>query len=250
MNRVDLRLVELGLAPSRAKAQQMIRAGEVEVFARDHWRGATRVSEVVDRARVTGDGETLRFVSRGGLKLAAALKRVGLDVTGARVLDVGQSTGGFTDCVLQNGAAAVLGVDVGHDQLHPRLRADPRVTALEGVNARSLDQSLATKAWIAAELSLVVADLSFISITTVAPALGLVTPTGVPALLLIKPQFEAGREHLDGRGVVVDRHAWAEVRARVERALDENGFEVVDYFACALPGQDGNQEFFAFVRRR
>ena len=247
MRRIDSRLVELGLAPSRTKAQQMILAGEVEIFSEGTWREVTRVSELAETARVTGH-KTLRYVSRGGLKLEAALDRLNLDVRGLRVLDVGQSTGGFTDCLLQRGSAAVLGVDVGHDQLHPRVREDVRVTALEGVHVRDLAQSPAVRSWCANGLDLVVADLSFISITKILPALVELNPTR--SLLLIKPQFEAGPKHLNRRGVITDPAVWDVVRGQLTAAFVQHQFTVADYFACDVKGQDGNQEFFALVHAR
>jgi 23S rRNA (cytidine1920-2'-O)/16S rRNA (cytidine1409-2'-O)-methyltransferase len=249
VSRVDVRLVELGLAPSRAKAQAMIRAGEVEIASAGGWRAARSVSESARDARVIAGGETLRFVSRGGLKLDHALNRLGLDLEGARVIDVGQSTGGFTDCVLKRGAAAVLGVDVGRGQIHASLRGDARVTVLEGVNARKLADDTAVRAWIADGLALVVADLSFISLRLVIPELAKILPPGASALLLVKPQFEAGPEHLDGRGIVTSERVRDDVRADTARALTQNGLELLADFACALPGGDGNREIFVYARR-
>ena len=245
MRRIDSRLVELGLAPSRSKAQQMILAGEVEIFREGTWREVTRVSEVAGEARVIGS-TVLKYVSRGGLKLQGALDHLGVSVEGARVIDVGQSTGGFSDCVLQRGASAVLGIDVGHGQLHARVRDDARVTALEGVHVRDVMEHPVVREWVTGGVDLVVADLSFISITSVLPILVSVRPTR--ALLLIKPQFEAGPTHLNRRGIVTEPEVWEQVRNAVAQAFTARDLVVEEYLACAVKGQDGNQEFFAFVR--
>jgi len=194
-----------------------------------------------------------RYVSRGGLKLEGALRTTGLDVTGKLCLDVGQSTGGFTDCLLQHGAARVVGVDVGHGQLHPRLAADARVQALEGVNARQLDASLliasgacqaGAGAQYGADFDLIVGDLSFISLTLVLPRLvPLLAPPG-QLLLLAKPQFELQPGQIGKGGIVRDAALHAEVEQRLRAACAAAGLAVRHWLPSAIAGGDGNREFF------
>jgi 23S rRNA (cytidine1920-2'-O)/16S rRNA (cytidine1409-2'-O)-methyltransferase len=190
-----------------------------------------------------------RYVSRGALKMEGALARSGLDVSGWRALDVGISTGGFTDCLLQSGAAHVVGVDVGHDQLHPRLATDPRVKAFEGVNARALDHATLLAANDGERFDLMVCDVSFISLTLVLPsALPLVKPGGY-LLSLVKPQFEVGREGIGKGGIVKNPALYEQVRNKIEDAVRLQGFELIDWFDSPITGGDGNREFFVFARR-
>lgn len=240
--RADVLLVERGLAPSRTAAQRLIAAGHV--FARE---GNSRVAVSKPSVSFANDvsleveaSDLDRFVSRGGLKLDSALTHVGLDVAHLRCLDVGQSTGGFTDCLLQRGAAHVVGVDVGHDQLHARMRADSRVTCIEGVNARTLAQ-------IGEPFDLIVADVSFISLTKVLlqwPAL--LTAKG-RVLSLVKPQFEVGADNLARGGIVRDVSLYATVEATIRTACAQAGLRVLDYFDSAITGTDGNREFFVYA---
>ena len=248
--RADILLVERGLAPSRTAAQRLIAGGHV----------FTRVGRKGTRVALTKPGVTLdddiaieveaselnRFVSRGGLKLDGALDRVGLDVTGMRCLDVGQSTGGFTDCLLQRGASQVVGVDVGHDQLHPSLRSEPRVTYFEGVNARELT-SAATG--IAGDFNLIVADVSFISLTKVLPQWPALLALGGHVLSLVKPQFEVGAENIGRGGIVRDASLYAMVETSIREACAVAGLKVLDYFESPITGSDGNHEFFLYAQR-
>ncbi|MBV9889737.1 MAG: TlyA family RNA methyltransferase, partial [Rhizobacter sp.] len=203
--RADQLLVQRGVAPSRSAAQRLIERGGVRWRAAAGWAVPKKAGEELPEAveiEVVDDAE-LRFVSRGGLKLEAALARCGLELAGKTCLDVGQGSGGFTDVLLQRGAARVVGVDVGHGQLHPRLASDPRVTALEGINARRLDPH----ALPVPSFDLVVGDLSFISLALVLPA---VLPLLVPAadiVALVKPQFEVGRGQVGKGGIVRDETA-------------------------------------------
>ena len=192
------------------------------------------------------------FVSRGGQKLDAALTRFAVLTDGRRALDTGASTGGFTDCLLQRGAAHVYAVDVGHGQLDQRLRADARVTVLERVNARGLTLHLLRQADPAFEpCPLVVADLSFISLRTVAPALcGAVAADGADLVLLVKPQFEAGRATVGrGKGVVRDPEVWRDVLEGVTSALHDAGTGIMGAMASPLTGPAGNVEFLLHVRK-
>lgn len=196
------------------------------------------------------DTAETRFVSRGGLKLDAALTHCGLDVTGLRCLDVGQSSGGFTDALLQRGAAQVVGVDVGQGQLNPRLRSDPRVVCIEHLNARELTAQRLLDAGgdaAAAPFDLIVGDLSFISQTLVWPAIvPLLMATG-QLLMLVKPQFELQPEHIGKGGLVKNAASYALVQQRIAQACADNGLQMRDYFDSAITGGDGNREFFVWA---
>ena len=192
---------------------------------------------------VVGDGP--RFVSRGGDKLDAALAGLAVDVTGARVLDAGASTGGFSDCVLQRGAASVVALDVGYGQLHERLRTDDRVTVVERTNLRHADLVA-----LGAPFDVVVADLSFISLTKVAAVLVGACRDGGVLVLLVKPQFEAGKREVDrGRGVITDPAVWAAALVDVMGALARAGATIMGAMASPLTGADGNVEFLVAARR-
>ena len=190
-------------------------------------------------------GPPPRFVSRGGEKLRGALEAFGLDVTGALVLDAGISTGGFTDCVLQAGAAAVVGVDVGYGQLAERLRRDPRVELHERTNVRSIDRELLA----GRRPDILVADLSFISLTTVLPVLLPLLDDDASAVVLIKPQFEVGRERIGKGGIVRDPDSWRLALERVLLMAVEHGWRVDGVVASSIRGAEGNVEFLALLRR-
>jgi 23S rRNA (cytidine1920-2'-O)/16S rRNA (cytidine1409-2'-O)-methyltransferase len=222
--------------PSRNDGQALIDDHRVLV------NGA--VAEKSSRLVAPGDqvvvsGPPARFVGRGGLKLDHALEVFRIDVSGMRVLDAGASTGGFTDCVLQRGAAHVIAVDVGHGQLHERLGVDIRVTNMERTNVRHL-----TTDKIEGSVDLVVGDLSFISLRLVIGPLVSVCKPGAPMVLLVKPQFEAGRSEVSrGRGVISDPNVWSRVRVEVEQALIGAGCAVLDWTDSPISGADGNREF-------
>jgi len=245
--RADQLLVERGLAPSRTAAQRLIEAGRVS------WSGGTvaKVAMVLpENAGLTvADDDTDRYVGRGGIKLAGALAHTKLDVAGRACLDVGQSTGGFTDCLLQAGAASVAGVDVGHGQLHPKLASDPRVTCLEGINARELQKSAVAGLGRNGRYDLIVADLSFISLTLVLPQLPALLAEGGDMLLLVKPQFEVGPEHVGKGGIVRDAALYRQVEAKLRLAAEAAGLRVLDYFDSPIAGTDGNREFFIWTRK-
>ena len=243
--RADQLLVQRALAPTRSAAQRLIDTGAVRWLGPKGWAVPRKAGEDLPddcQLEVTDDAE-LRFASRGGLKLDAALIRCGLDVNGANCLDVGQSTGGFTDALLQQGAARVVGVDVGHGQLAEKLRGDVRVTAIEGVNARAIEASSLP----IARYELIVADLSFISLTLVLPALApLLAPSG-QMLLLVKPQFELQPADIGKGGIVKHASAYPRVEARLREACAALHLIVRDYFNSPIAGGDGNQEFFVWA---
>jgi len=189
-------------------------------------------------------GPRPRFVGRGGEKLDAALDRFGVTVTGRRVYDIGASTGGFTDCALQRGAASVVAVDVGYGQLHERLRTDPRVEVHERTNARDLRPGA-----LGEIADVLVADLSFISLRTVLPVLVPLVAAGGEMVLLVKPQFEAGRREASrGKGVISDPAIWRRVLEEVAAALEDLGAAIMGVMASPLSGADGNVEFLVHAR--
>jgi 23S rRNA (cytidine1920-2'-O)/16S rRNA (cytidine1409-2'-O)-methyltransferase len=189
-----------------------------------------------------------RYVSRGGVKLAGALAHAGLDVSGWTCLDVGQSTGGFTDCLLQAGAARVVGVEVGHGQLHPRLRHAPRVTCLEGINARHLSPADLGEHFPEGGFDLIVADASFISLTLLLPRFPALLHADGRVLALVKPQFEVGPAGLGKGGLVRDAGLYAGVEEKLRAACAAAGLEVRGWFDSPIAGGDGNREFFVLAR--
>jgi 23S rRNA (cytidine1920-2'-O)/16S rRNA (cytidine1409-2'-O)-methyltransferase len=243
VRRLDVELVERGLAESREQAQRLILAGEVWVEGQ-RWDKASKLCAASVAIEVRGGD---RYVSRGGHKLEGALTGFHLDVTGWRCLDLGASTGGFTDCLLQHGAREVVAVDVGHGQLHWRLRQDKRVVVYEGVNARDLSGLTAEHA---KTFDLIVADVSFISLRKVLPPAFDLLSSGGRVCALIKPQFEAGRAEIGKGGIVRD----APVRMRVVRDLcqwaEDYPVTTVGTIPSPLPGRDGNEEFLWLLQKR
>ncbi|MGA0610461.1 TlyA family RNA methyltransferase [Caldimonas sp. KR1-144] len=252
--RADQLLVERGLAASRSQAQRLIAAG-VEWEAGGRWqRVAKNGDELPAHAplRLLDDAEA-RWVSRGGLKLDGALARTGLDVTGRVCLDVGQSTGGFTEVLLARGAARVVGFDVGHGQLHDKLRGDARVVPLEGLHLRELAGSELAAHAPEGGFDLVVADLSFISLAANLAHLAPWLKAGGDALLLVKPQFEVGPQHVGKGGIVKDPAQYARVEAAVREACAALRWTVRDWFESTIAGggrgnTEGNTEYFVWAQ--
>ncbi len=243
--RIDQLLVARGAAPTRARAQARVLAGEVFVAGVRVDKAGTLVAE---DAAVEVRGAAHPYVSRGGVKLEGALEGFAVDVHGLRCLDLGASTGGFTDCLLQRGAASVVAVDVGYGQLAHKLRVDPRVVVLERTNARTLD--LADLAALGGPADLTVVDASFIGLAKLADAIARCTQPAGQLLSLVKPQFEVGRaEASRGKGVVRDAAVRAEAIAAATQSLRAAGFEVLGVRDCVLPGPKGNVEAFVHARR-
>ena len=241
--RIDKLLVERGLADSRTKAQAMIMAGVVLV---DEQR-VEKPSHQFDpnsSIRIKGSDDPMaRYVGRGGLKLEAALREFQIDVNGFYCLDVGASTGGFTDCLLQNGARAVVAIDVGHNQIDWRLRNDPRVEVREGVNARFLRREDFQELF-----DLAVMDVSFISATKVLPALMPLVAPGGAIVTLIKPQFEVGRGEVGGGGIVRDPAKRLRAVEEVNNFAKTLGLEGVGVIESPIAGAEGNVEYLAFYK--
>lgn len=244
--RIDQLLVERGLAASRSQAQRLIAGGVQWQQADGSWRAVLKNRDEVPggaAVQLLDDAES-RYVSRGGLKLEGALKATGVQVDGLRCLDVGQSTGGFTDCLLQHGAAEVVGIDVGHAQVHPRIRENERVVCIEGVNARELEPGDERVPQALEGFDLVVGDVSFISLTLVLPGVvHLLKPTG-QLLMLVKPQFELQPGQVGKGGIVKDERHYPFIENRVRTALSDLGMRVSAWLDSPIEGGDGNREFF------
>lgn len=238
--RLDVLLVERGLAPSREKAQALILAGKVRVEAQPAHKAGARVAA---NARVEIAGEALRYASRGGLKLEGALEGFRLSPRDKICLDVGSSTGGFTDCLLQNGARKVYAVDVTIDQLAWKLRQDPRVVTIEQ-NARNLRTED-----IGEPAEFVTMDLSFISVGKVLPAVARAAGARADFLVLIKPQFELEKREVGKGGIVRDTALHQKAIERVTHSAMECGLEIAGVKASRVPGREGNQEFFLHARK-
>lgn len=266
--RADQLLVERGLAASRSQAVRLIAGGMRwrDAGTSDAWRSVVKnKDEVPESAELElDDAAEARYVSRGGLKLEGALAVSGVDPAGKLCLDVGQSTGGFTDCLLQRGAAKVVGVDVGHGQLHAKLREDARVVAIEGVNARALSaDDLAEEPEegddgepeegagesSAPRFDLIVGDLSFISLTLVLPAVVEFLADDGQLLMLVKPQFELQPGQVGKGGIVRDESMYAVVEKRLHDACAALELKVLRWFDSPIAGGDGNREFFIHAVR-
>jgi 23S rRNA (cytidine1920-2'-O)/16S rRNA (cytidine1409-2'-O)-methyltransferase len=240
-SRLDNLLVTRGHFPSREQAQRAIMAGEVKVGT----RVAAKASEMLAPDAEVAVKAPPRFVGRGGLKLEGALDFYHVDLAGKVALDIGASTGGFTDCLLQRGAKKVYAIDVGHDQLAWKIRNDPRVVVLEKVNARTLSRNE-----IPEIVDLCVIDVSFISLTLILPsAFELLSADGV-MIALIKPQFELERADVGRGGVVRASELHEKAKQKIVNFIKEAGHEVVDLVPSTITGADGNQEFFVCARKR
>jgi 23S rRNA (cytidine1920-2'-O)/16S rRNA (cytidine1409-2'-O)-methyltransferase len=240
-SRLDQLLVGHGVFPSREQARRAILAGQVKVGTRI----AAKPSELLDAGAAISVKPTRKYVGRGALKLESALNHFQIDVQGKTVLDIGASTGGFTDCMLQRGAEKVYAVDVGYGQLDWKLRNDPRVTVLEQINARFL-----TRDQIQELVDICVIDVSFISLTLIlANAFTLLKPAGL-ILALIKPQFELKRSDVGKGGIIRDPHLHQKAQDKIVAFVNYLGHVVTGIAPAAIKGADGNQEFFACIRKR
>ena len=254
--RADQLLLDRQLASTRSQAQRLIAAGVQWRVGDAPWQAVRKNGDELplDAELHVPDSAETRYVSRGGLKLEGALRATGLDVRGLHCLDVGQSTGGFTDCLLQHGAAHVTGVDVGQGQLHPHIRADTRVTSHEKVNARDF---IALQAIFGPQnpsggqlcFDLLVGDVSFISQTLVLPAIAPYLKPGGKLLTLVKPQFELQAHQLAKGGIVKDASLYAVVEQRLRQCCADLSLQVLDWLKSPIAGGDGNREFFLLACR-
>jgi len=241
--RIDKLLVERGLVPSRERAQALVLSGRVLVNEQKVEKAGAGVDSA---AAIRLLGDDLKYVGRGGLKLEAALRDWKIDLTRRTCMDVGASTGGFTDCMLQHGAAEVVAVDTGYGQIHARLRSDPRVKLLEKTNARYLTQQDLARAGAAAPISFIAIDVSFISVTLVLPAVlesTLAEASRREAVILIKPQFEVGRERVGKGGIVKDEAAQQDAVGRVRQKVEELGGKNIELMEFPILGMEGNRKF-------
>lgn len=245
--RADALLVQRGLAASRTQAQRLIGEGRVLVDGKAIAKPSLELP--ADAVLTVVEDESDRYVSRGGLKLAGTLAHTGLAVTGRICLDIGQSTGGFTDCLLQAGAAQVVGVDVGHGQLHGKLKNDGRVSALEGINCRALSAADLGDAMPTGGFGLIVGDVSFISMTLVLPQLPALLAADGDLLLLVKPQFEVGPHHIGKGGIVRDPSLYREVEGRFLDLARQLGLTAKAWLDSPITGGDGNREFFIWLKK-
>lgn len=248
--RLDAALVERGIVPSRERAKEYIKAGKVQVNGKPAGKPAMSVT---DEDQLELVGETLRYVSRGGLKLEKALQTFPIELSGKTCLDIGASTGGFTDCMLQNGAAHVVSVDVGTDQLAEKLRLDPRVTVMEQTNVRYLTKEILAEKARETDFSkgadFASIDVSFISLTKVLEPVQALLAEGAEMVCLIKPQFEAGREKVGKKGVVRDPAVHEEVIHKVLGYAKENAFVILGLDYSPIRGPEGNIEYLLYLGR-
>lgn len=248
MTRLDILLVQRKLANSRTHAKRLVEAGRVQLADGSRWQAAHKASQSIhedSRLRVEPLPED-RYVSRAGLKLEAILEHTGLDPRGWAVLDIGCSTGGFSDCLLSRGAALVVGVDVGHGQLADKLRAEPRMVLFEGLNARDLDAAqLAPHG--SAGFDAIVMDVSFISQALILPRLPALMKSGGHLLTLVKPQFEVGPEGIGKGGLVRDETLYPQVREKIIHLCERLKLDVRAYIDSPIKGGDGNREFLLWA---
>jgi 23S rRNA (cytidine1920-2'-O)/16S rRNA (cytidine1409-2'-O)-methyltransferase len=240
--RLDRLLADRGLVESREKGQALILAGQILVNGQKAEKAGALVPKDAD-VRVLGD--PMPYVSRGGIKLETALRELQVDVRGKTALDIGASTGGFTDCLLQHGAAKVFAVDVGYGQLAWKLRQDPRVVVIERTNIREIDSALVPE-----KVDIIVIDVSFISLEKVIPAVTPFLAPGAGLVALIKPQFEVGRDNVGKGGIVRDEDARREAVERVRKFVVMQGYEEKGVIPSPITGQDGNVEFLLYAIRR
>lgn len=253
MQRLDQWLVKLKLVRSRTQASELIRLGAVEIRLNEKWETCKRASqkyETLSEEQIKVQPHQIsEFVSRAGAKLNAAIQYLKLDVSDQVAVDIGQSTGGFTDCLIKRGAKKVIGIDVGHDQLSSELRQHEKVISLEGVNAREMSFDTLAQHLENENIDFIAMDVSFISMTEILPAISSLPGCETKLLSLVKPQFEVGAQFVGKGGLVKDKKLYEVVQKKVLQAAESNGWEVIDYFPSEVVGSDGNQEFFVYAKK-
>lgn len=252
MLRIDLILTEQGLAKSRSQAQTFIGEGRVSYKQGSHWVSVTKPSLKLpsDTEIAIQQNDADKYVSRGALKLEGALQYTNLNIEGLYVLDIGQSTGGFSDCAIQHGAAKVVGVEVGHDQLDHRLRDNQNIVCLEGINARNLSVEDLHEHFPEKGFDLVVMDVSFISQTKILPQLPSLLSREGHLITLVKPQFEVGKDFIGKGGIVKDTQRVKKLEKDIKNFIQGLGFEIKCYIESPIKGGDGNQEFLLWATHR
>lgn len=240
MARLDAELVARGIAGSRARAQELIKGGQIKLDGNICQKPSKQIDE---NTVITMDGEGLAYVGRGGLKLEKAIEIGNIDLSGSVCMDIGASKGGFTDCMLQNGSVKVYAVDVGHDQLAEKLCSDSRVVNLERTDIRTLDSNIITE-----NIDFISVDVSFISLTLILPHISRFLRKGGIAALLIKPQFEAGRENIGKNGIVKSRKVHMNVLAKIKEEFRKNGFSLTAFCTSPVKGGSGNIEYLAVLK--
>ena len=249
MRRLDVLLVEQGKIATRSRAQRLIADGKVKVWQASDWAVATKAGQKFPDSTETQVCDTSPFVSRGGDKLVGALQSSGLSLVKKVVIDVGQSTGGFTDCALKAGAAKVVGIEVGHGQLVETLRNDSRVVCIEGMNARALPAALLSYTESEQGFDVAIMDVSFISQTLILPTLAPLLKKGGQLLSLVKPQFEVGPGGLGKGGIVKNEQLYTSVQEKIQQCCKTLNLQVRGYFDSPIKGGDGNREFFIWAER-
>ncbi|MBC7467092.1 MAG: TlyA family RNA methyltransferase [Bdellovibrio sp.] len=252
--RIDLLLVEKKLVASRTQAQDLITSGHVFIKKNNQdvviLKSNQQISEADQDSVFIQKNEIQKYVSRGGLKLERALAQAKIVVAGQVALDIGQSTGGFTDCLLHHDIKKVVGIDVGHDQLHEKVKANLKVISFEGLHIKDLaDHAAFQKSVPKGGFDLLVADVSFISLTKVMPFVKQYLKLNGDFLLLVKPQFELTANDLDRNGVVKNPKKYSLVQSVIEQEARQQFGNVIDYFESETPGKDGNQEFFIYGQK-
>lgn len=250
--KIDQLLVEKKLARSRTFAQELIREQKVMILKKDEWIYVKKPSLMVEsniEIKII-DSEIMKYVSRAGLKLEGAIKQVNLNLNDLLCLDIGASTGGFTDCLLQHKVQKVVCVDVGQNQLVEQIKNDKRVISIEKINARNLfEYQEFSQIFLPEGFDLVVMDVSFISMTLILDSIHKVLKTEGTLLSLVKPQFELSAECLDKNGIVKNNSLYQLVEDKIKTSLHEKKFNIINYFESSLPGKEGNKEFFVYAKK-
>lgn len=252
--RIDLLLVEKKLVTSRTQAQDLIVSGYVFIKRNNQDIAVSKANQQISDDEkefvFIRKNEIQKYVSRGGLKLESALAQAKLNVADQTVLDIGQSTGGFSDCLLQQNAKLVVGLDVGHGQLNEKIKSNAKVIAFEGLHIKDLDENKDFQGAVpAGGFDLLVADVSFISLTKVMPFVRKYLKSQGHYLFLVKPQFELTSKDLDRNGIVKDKKKFVVVQSVIEQEARQQFGNVIDYFQSETPGKDGNQEFFIYGQK-
>lgn len=251
--RFDQLLVDKSLVTSRSKAKQLIQSGGAYIYdqSKNDFVVETSPSKNVTEEtniKINSDHNEIKYVSRAGIKLEGALDKTQINVKDLEVLDVGLSTGGFSHCLLNNNVKSILGIDVGHDQLHMSLRNEPRLKYLDGINARRLDDFTNFQELAKNKFDLIVMDVSFISISHIVPEIKKYLKSDGVILSLVKPQFELNREHLNKKGIVADIASYKIVREKIQSVFTESNLDIINYFRSPIEGKDGNMEFFIYAK--